>query len=672
MQRQSFKSLLYQCFIFFFFLYFLFFVLRLLFFLYIGVYQSELGEASLDDIFKSAYNAFRYDGQIIGALAVLFFLLRIFSYKIAKFYAFITILITVFVNIANIGFYEIYKDVFNATLLGLVFDDKKAIFDTALSGDFNLGFKFLIWLILSVFFYIILKFLLQISSFDENKKSYIKNFALFIIFALLSTFAINSTFGFKGISLGKELVPVENIFLRKTTFGGFRDLFYVFKAYKQIYNSNFKDYIDEDPLQVAKAFVKDKNISEQNSSINLLKALEHTVKNPSHKEVKHIFYLIAESYSAWHFDEEFDELNLSSAMKELLKSPHAFKAKNFLQDASGTIKSLDVQISGLLQFEIPLNLSVGKSPVFETSPGFIFKKLGYKNYFYYAGSGTWQRIDAYTASQGFDNIFYNTNIINFAKENGLKAPFANAWGAYDHHLYDFIRANTKKDEKTFSMILSTSYHPPHDVPLEQFDIPFDKIDSFIEKNKNKIANKELARKVLSHIYYQDKQIANFIQKTSKEFPDSLFVVTGDHYDMKYIYGAESLNIRNQIPFILYAPSLDFSTVYESGSHIDIVPSIVNLVAKDGFKYSSFGKAMLSTDKTSSLQNRDRILGYLASANDRFITDSSSIEYFKDKQKQEKDLELAKDLMKDLKRAKALSWWIFYNGYELYEDKLDKY
>ena len=524
-----------------------------------------------------------------------------------------------------------------------------------MGADYGLTYKVLLWLVVSVLFYALWAFFHAQIAKIQGKKFRI---SLFVAFALLCLFEINGQIGFKGISLGKEIVPVPNAFLRQITQGAFRDLLYVYMSYAKIAKSAFKDYTDESPLVATRKFfaLNDLNSSE----FNLSELLQKEVSNPSKAQINHIFYIVAESLSEWHFDDEFKDLGLMSELKTLIKEKNAFKAELFLQNASSTIKSLDVQISGLFQTEIPLNLSVGKNPVFEMSAGYIFKDLGFKTSFFYGGSGTWQKLDSYTKSQGFDEILFSNHIVNFAKQKGFTPPFENAWGAYDHYLYEFIKDYTLKNKgtKSFAMIMTTTNHPPFDAPLQQFDINDEKISAWL-KNHPQIAQDERKKKVFAHIIYQDKMLARFVRQMSEALPNSLFIITGDHYDREYPQAP--LRVQNGVPLIIYSPILKPKVLANIGSHIDITATITELVAPNAYKYASFGAPLLSNDsKKSPLPHS--VLGYNAVANERFVYDSHKIEYFKDKKPQDDDESLAKNLFENLKRAKALSWWIFKNGY----------
>ena len=646
--------------------------------LFIAHFKGELSGTNADEIAHFGLNFLRYDGQIIGVLSVIFFVLNFIPKQaFIKLYTLLVILITAFVGVANIGFYEIYDDTFNGALLGLVFDDKKAIWDMAFSGDFGFSGKILLWLALSLAFYALFALFYSKIVKIQGKKF---RAPLFIGFALACLFAINGQIGLKGISLSKEIVPVSNAFLRKITHGGFRDLLYVYRSYAKIASSSFADFTNEPPLAATRAFfgLADNNESE----FDLKKLLQKEVQNPSHTQINHIFYIIAESFSAWHFDEKFDEIGLTSELKALISEKNAFKADIFLQNAARTIDSLDMQISGLYHTGIPLSLSVGKSPIFEMSPGFIFSGLGYATRFFYGGSSTWYKMDAYTKSQGFEGIRGSTDIVKFASENALPPPFENSWGALDHYLYEFIKHYTlaNKDIKSFSMIVSTSNHPPYDIEVEKFGISYDKINAFIKKHPE-IPQKDINAKILAHISYQDKMLAHFVRTMAKALPDSLFVITGDHKGTSFFQAA-----RGEVPLIVYSPSLQPIIRSKIGSHIDITPTIAELVAPNAYKYISFGEPLLSNAEKNGLSlnlgfdknaSQSRFaLGLNAVANENFVYDGFKIEYFQGKNAKiqgknvnlqsesanSNDESLAKAAFDQLKRARALSWWVIRNGY----------
>ena len=611
MEKKWLEKLLVKSIVFALFLFVLFFVMKLCFVLYSGVYHGAIGEVkSYMEYVNTFLNGLRYDSRHIAGLSLAYFVLGLlffwteFRWFVLWIYALIAVVLTLFIGISEIVFYQIYNDVFNANLLGLIFDDQKAIFHTGISGQYGITSKVLLWLFLSlVFMWIYTKIsgkitreygrdpLSSIRSRSTRKESALASLILFVLFAFMMMICINSAFSFKGISLDQALKPVENTFLRKASPGAFRDLYLVYRGYAKISNSRFSDYTSQSPLEVVEEYFE---LDSKQSQYNLKDLLEKKVGNSSGEKIEYVFYIVAESLSEWHFDEEFDDLGLTSGLKSLLNDNHGAKIGVFLENGGSTIKSMDVHLTGLFQTEIPVNSVLGALDSFVTAPGFIMKDLGYKNNFYYGGSGIWQKLDQYTATQGFEKIYYNTQIIENAKLNGYSAPYEGLWGAYDHHLFALVRDNTFKERNkpSFNMILTTSNHPPYDVPLEQFNVPLKKIEKFFA---NSSKYKEKNPRLIGHIWYQDKMITRFIEEVSKVLPNSLFVVTGDHYDREYPKVGAALKASNTIPLIIYSPSLEIKKLTNIGSHIDITPSIVELIAPNGYTYHSFGTPLVSND-----------------------------------------------------------------------------
>lgn len=682
MEKKWLEKLLVQSIVFAFVLFVLFFVMKLSFVLYSGVYHGAIGEVKgFMEYVHTFINGLRYDSRHVAGLSLVYFVLgglffwTEFRWFVLWVYALIVVILSLFVGIAEIVFYQIYSDTFNANLLGLIFDDQRAIFHTGISGQYGLTSKVLLWLFLSfVFMWIYTRIFLKITreygrdplssirSRSTRRESTLKAVVLFIFFAFLMTISFNSAFSFKGVSLDQVIKPVENIFLRKASPGAFRDLYLVYRGYAKISNSDFSDYTSQSPLEVVEEYF---GIESKQPQYNLKELLEKRVGNNTGQKIDHIFYIVAESLSEWHFDDEFDKIELTSGLKSLLADSHGVKIGVFLENAGSTIKSMDVQLTGLLQTEIPVNSILGTLEPFVTAPGFIMKNLGYECNFYYGGSGIWQKLDQYTASQGFDRIYYSTQIINNAKLNGYSAPYEGLWGAYDHHLFALVRDNTLRERNTpsFNMILTTSNHPPYDAPIEQFGAPLDEIAKlFSDTGKYR----ERSARQIAHIWYEDKMIARFVKEVSRVLPNSLFVITGDHYDREYPKIGASLKANNTIPLIIYSPTLEIKKISNIGSHIDITPSIVELIAPNDFAYHSFGMPLVSNDNMALSENKSA-LGYFAIATDRFIySKDGEIEYFNEDAAQHNDKDLAKALYKRLEQATALSWWILKNGYEVKE------
>lgn len=140
------------------------------------------------------------------------------------------------------------------------------------------------------------------------------------------------------------------------------------------------------------------------------------------------------------------------------------------------------------------------------------------------------------------------------------------------------------------MIMTLSNHPPYTVNLqaEGFD------DTSIRENLPDYLKKDEAMiKTLGHYWYADKTISNFVRDTLKQYPDSMFVVTGDHANRTNIVMDPSITERSAVPFILLHKGIDKSMFPTNavGGHLDIVPTIIELIAPQGFIYYSVGKSL---------------------------------------------------------------------------------
>jgi phosphoglycerol transferase MdoB-like AlkP superfamily enzyme len=152
------------------------------------------------------------------------------------------------------------------------------------------------------------------------------------------------------------------------------------------------------------------------------------------------------------------------------------------------------------------------------------------------------------------------------------------------------------------MFLTSSNHPPLTVQFNKNDIK-----EIADKLPENLKSKELALKLL-HFKYADKQIADFMENTRKLYPDSLFIITGDHSQRWHIKSDADLYQKTAVPFILYGKGISKNTfnANASASHIDIMPTLIELIAPKGFKYRSLGAAAalnnIAIGQTSWLYN----------------------------------------------------------------------
>ncbi len=100
----------------------------------------------------------------------------------------------------------------------------------------------------------------------------------------------------------------------------------------------------------------------------------------------------------------------------------------------------------------------------------------------------------------------------------------------------------------------------------------------------------------------DMAIGKFVNKAEKKYPNALFAFTGDHFGRKFINGSPTLYESSSVPFILYGKSIvgKSESNCNPGSHIDIAPTLIELVAPSNFTYYSFGNSLLNNKRKNKL------------------------------------------------------------------------
>ena len=618
----------------------LFVVLRGIFILYVGFYHHEIGQDySLSDIFYSLLYGARYDNRNIAIFTLIYFLSS-FILKTRGLYLLTLTLSTlsIFIALGHMVFYTIYHDTFNLNLLGLFRESPATLLATGLSGDYNLMANLLAWLALSFIFITCYKKLdtkIDALIFQTPRLR-----ALALPFLALSLAWIYTS----SFKLKDSLIPPplhnSNIFLHKIITDEYRALYFVHKAYRVTRTIPMGA---EDITATAQGYF---NLSTP-PPYDLYTLLSQTSHNPSDAKITHIFYIISESLSLWNFEPRLDAIDLMSETKGIIKENGALFFDKFLESADATGKSLESQLTGLFNFDIaPL---YGSLPIFETAISSMMKRLGYQTNFYFGGPNSFWKTISFAKSQGFDSAFQQSDMESLAHKKTYPAPYKNEWGVNDEILFDFIGQNTTS-KPSFNMILTTSNHAPFDVPLESYGVPMDKLKAFIKDHDFTIDPKKLG-----HIYWYDKMLARFIRDMAAKYPRSLFIITGDHYGRDYLTTNPDISITKQVPLIIYSPTLKPHKTASIGSHLDIAPTIIELIAPKGFKYSSFGQPLASNDKTLKFPHK-LALGYytIGTANALYSPEQSPI-VFKDSSD---DL---KALYKRLEQARALSWHLIFKG-----------
>ena len=455
-------------------------------------------------------------------------------------------------------------------LFNAVNDDLYALFVT-LIDEFQLPLRLLIALILSMILYKIWVKCLQVQ---------LKINSLLVI-ALTYLAVTLSIFG-GGLNWQTEL-NFENIGITKDKF--------LNEAVLDSYQAIYRGYVLQNRIASSAGLnfsAQDiKNLAAQHSnqsptSDNLNDYLNHYAKGAVIPKPKHIFLIISESYPNWVLLDKYSDLHIADGMKLIVNAENSDYCPTFLPNGGNTVSAVTGIVTGLADANLYLTtLPQSFTVPYSTAAAPSMKRLGYTANFFYAGPATWERIGEFTIAQGFDH-FYSQGDISAAE-----AVKGNVWGVDDKFLYQFVESKLNLDTPTFNVILNTSNHAPYTVDLEAEGITLSKTFDDDDLNKK-----------LAHQLYADRELKRFIDTITSKAPESIFVIVGDHADRCNIDKQPSDYERFGVPFIITGNGIKHGilTANSAGSHIDIIPTIIELIAPQDFEYHSIGTSLTENDR----------------------------------------------------------------------------
>ena len=316
---------------------------------------------------------------------------------------------------------------------------------------------------------------------------------------------------------------------------------------------------------------------------------------------RHVFLLIMESYDAWPFAERYRSLGLTEGVRELGRA--GILVTRFVPASTGTMSSLSALLTGLPDVGVYTDYQPAARQPFPSSPAAIFKRLGYRTRVFYSGYLSWHRIGDFCASQGFEEVHGGGAI-----DGGTSG---NEWGVEDESLFGYVEQHVPADRPSFNVIITTSYHPPFNVDVRAKGFALQAVPPDLAP----IYDGGSSLAIFGHLWYSDRAASRFIRAMDQRLPKALFALTGDHWSRRFLNHRPTFWERSTVPLLLYGPSV-LGRVRPPdapvGGHLDIAPTLIELSAPAGFAYHSLGENLLMPKRRLGLGN-GRIIGpdYLA-------------------------------------------------------------
>lgn len=616
---------------------------------FIAVLHPYISEATTsDDILVALFYGLRISLKSAGLMGVasfgICFLIQALGFgqgKTARKVVgaiYITLLTMLFY--ARIPYYEQFRMGFNQLLFNAVQDDVYALFFTLIE-QYQLPLRFCLATITAYGLFRLMKVwlglgIIHLPSFPR----WYQNIPLRAAFLLVVYFAgIFLRFG--GSMTYAHNIDWENSGVTKDQLLNeaiLDDMQALYRAYELHERLRSSTGLDVNPEKIHEYGA---NVAGQDGKrAGVVDYLKKTAQGPQAEKPGHIFLIVCESYANWTLLPEYQDLNIANGLKGIIQQPDADYVSTFLPNGMSTISGVLGIVTGLTDVNLYLNYNqeAYQGP-FPTAIAPQLKKLGYQPRFWYAGPNSWERIKDFTQAQGFED-FYGRG--DFESQTG------NVWGCDDKYLFNAVLANVSPDKPSFNVILTVSNHSPYTVDLQKEGFDREKVIAGLPP---KLRDNEELIKQLGHFWYADKMMAQFVATVRQKYPDSLFIIVGDHADRLNLETNPGLYKRYGIPFVAYGKGVTKDTFPEwaAGSHINVGPTLLELVAPKDFSYYSLGESLTRGNGFGMNYGFWITRNYIGSA------DSAAAELIAggnpaDKPSWEK-------IEKDIESLRAVSWWL---------------
>ncbi len=551
-----------------------------------GMHEYIAVDSDFSLIFTAIYSGAKLSLQTAGVLTLCMLISLVaegFSKRLRWFRqvcSFCVLFITTLLFIARFPFYQQFHSGFNQMIFTAMHEDVYALF-ISLIEEFHLPLKLcIVVLLVCVLNYIFNKFIDKKWGFFKwsKLKSKYRLIILLIGVYLLATLSLyGGGWSWKSGVNWENAGITNDTFLNESILDDYQAIYRAYANQMRMEACNGLSFSAQNVRDLAKSLTN----KDGGNDLSIYLAKEAT--GAKIEKPKHIFVIVSESYANWPLLDKYSNLHIADNMKKIIAEDDTIYTSHMLPSGSSTVGALMTMVTGMANSNLYLTTmpeALANPYITATAPQ--MKNLGYETSFWYAGPATWENIQEFTLAQGFDNFYSRGNIDPNAT--------GSVWGADDEYLYDAIFKQIDDNKMTFSVILNTSNHSPFNIDLEKEGFDVSKvIEGLPDKEKN---NQELIKE-LGHFWYADKMASDFINKVKAKYPDSLFIFVGDHADRYNIDKVPTMYERYSVPLIITGKGIQRDLLPEdmAGSQIDIMPTVIDLIAPEGFTYYSVGKSL---------------------------------------------------------------------------------
>ena len=543
------------------------------------------------DVLAVAFQGFRFDLKV-SAIAG-FVLLLVLPWVSARVYTRIAAVVGfvfVLLSMVNLHYFGFYKTPIDSLVFGLAEDDTSAVLQTVWR-DFPVITSLLLVALLSwgsawMHQRIVLRAVPDSALRDRSR--WLRALAMVLAFWAL-VFAGKGTL--REMALQRQhLTVTTSQFLNDMVPNGVIALKYAWDSRGQSQNL-------QDPLLGLKALGFDSAPAAakvlglpHGSDAEVKAALIAHPALPRGTPKKNLLFFLMESWSAEPMRYQGPQFDVLGRMAPTLDKACHFS--NFDSAQPGTHPALEALL--FASPITPLTLGdVGRKPI-PWSIAKVARDAGYRTLFVSSVRIGWRSLDRVLPAQGFDEIIDATSLQKLYPQATL-----GLWGVWDEYLFRYLekRLAEPSDKPLFVFVLSSTNHPPYDLPDD-----YQRVKRDMAHWKGETSSDTLLPNLDSYHYATD-QLGAFVQQVQKgpHHADTLIAATGDHNVRSFGIYAEPARrqLIRQVPFVIWGEGLACGQQQTlPASHRDMFNTLFPLAGIEG-PYVNAGRNLLLPLKDAS-------------------------------------------------------------------------
>ena len=566
---------------------------RLCFIFWLGMGDGYLeAGTSSSDVMLAVWQGFKLSIQTTGILTVatiaplapfVFFSDKL-TEKVANFTSGIVFSTMSVMFVASFPYYRQFHSRFNQLLFNTANDDVYAL-AVSLVQEFYLPLRLVAaGLLAYILWRIFWHGLYHCFEWINNFARLVRLVVLIIVYNLLATLSVyGGSFGWETAVDWENAGVTKNDFLNEAILDDFQAVYRGHRLNGRFLACNGLNFTTEQIRDLA-AHMANRPADTDNLDVYLTR----TAQGAQIERPKHIFVIISESFANWPMLDKYASLHIADGVKFIANAEDSDYCPTFLPNGSSTVSAVTGVVTGLADANLYLTtMPESFAAPYPTAAAPVMEQLGYDTNFWYAGPASWERVGAFTEGQGF-NHFYG---IGDMPSNAT----GSVWGCDDEYLYAEVLKRTEADKDSFNVILNVSNHSPYNLDLKAKGYPADVVKNGLPEECR--SDDELLNQ-LGHYWYADREMTKFVTEIKKKYPDSLIVIMGDHADRYNMEKTPGMYERYGIPFIISGKGVHKGILdaESAGSQIDVIPTIVEMIAPKDFQYEAIGSSLTRGNK----------------------------------------------------------------------------